>query len=294
MNFRRTLTVLAGTAFTLGLLSAGIRPAIAGPLHNGWTYSIDSFNDGTEWNASSRRLMMGENSEFEFYGMAYKETSDKIFFAINSNLSLDGYYQRGARNNRISYGDLFLNFSNLSSFNAANSRRELYAIRFDGTNDTGVQLGLYSNVQASSLTGANSGYGKIQDHTREVARYGGSASYGDMEATTSYFRQNQGAFTTINRGNYVGEVSLISDVSNLGLDFAHFNAVGDYTFGFSVDRSALPTGDFVASLFAECGNDGIVLEGETKDVPEPSAMVGLVAAGLMFGGTRLRLRRQAV
>ena len=216
-----------------------------------------------------------------------------MYFAFNSNLSLEGWSHRSARNGRISYGDLFLNFSNPDSFNDANGN--LFAIRFDANNDTGVRVGLYQNVTATSVTTANLGYRNLNTHTNKVARYGGQASYGDMDANTSYFNNRQGAYTTIASGDYVGGISdIITDFSNLGLDFGHFGASGTHTFGFGVDKSLLPSDSFIASFFAECGNDGIVLEGELKDVPESSTLIGLAVFGAIASSVQLRRRQGRV
>jgi len=274
-----------GTAATLCILAMTGQNALAGTLHNNWTYSIDSFRDGTEGN------VIGDKSKFEFYGMAFQETADRVYFAINSNLSLNGYAQSGTTNGKISYGDLFLNFSNTNSFNQANG--SLYAIRFDATNDTGVSLGLYGDVSAKSVTTLNSGYSSTNQHTQTVANLGGSASYGDLAANTSYFNGKQAAATSISSGTFLGAISSMmsqTDLSTMGLDFSHFGAIGTQTFGFSIDKSLLPNGEFLASLFAECGNDGMVLSGDLKGVPEPSAIVGLVTVAGLVAGSRLRRR----
>lgn len=276
------------TAAILGILAIG-QQVQAATLHNTWTYSIDSFNDGTEGN------VIGSQSEFEFYGLAFKETSDRLYFAFNSNLSTNGYALQGVQNGKISYGDLFLNFSNLSSFDQSNG--DLYAIRFDATNDTKVEIGLYKDVSYMSVTGQNSGYSRMQDHTEKVSSLGGTASYGDLAATTAYFNSQQAAPTTIASGVSLGAISAFinqSELSDLGLDWGHFSTPGRYTFGFSVDKSLLPSGRFMASLFAECNNDGVVLAGTVEGVPEPSAVAGLVAMllGLVTVGKQLRRHRQ--
>lgn len=279
---------LIGTAATLCILAVVGQQAQAGTMYDNWNYSIDSFKDGTEGGT------IGKNSQFEFYGMAVKETTDRVYFAVNSNLSTEGYAYGSATNKKISYGDFFLNFNNTSSFNAAQGN--LYAVRFDETNDTGGSLGLYSNVTAKSVTTQNAGYGSLNQHTNTVAYLGGAASYGDLAANTSYFSGDQAASNVISSGTFLGAVSSLAkaDLVDMGLDFGHFGAIGTQTFGFSIDKSLLPSGDFIASLFAECGNDGMALSGnvsETKGVPEPSAIAGLVtAAGLVIGARRLRRR----
>jgi len=297
------------TAATLGVLALTGAQAQATQL-GGWNYAIDSFNDGTEWDAQNKRLIVGQNSHFEFFGMAFRVLEDRIVFAINSNLSLNGYDLNGARNNKISYGDLVLNFTNTASFDAAQTN--LFAIRFDSTNDTNVSvvtetqtidsrgrvrttrttqispLGLYGGVTTTSLTSVNSGFRSHQHHATEVAKVGGFASLGDLAANNSYFGYNTAAQTNMKSGTYLGGINMLaaSDLTGLGLNFGHFNATGNHTFGFSVDRSLLPVGDFIASLFAECGNDGIVMAGSTA-VPEPTTMAGTaIAAGLMYARRR--------
>ncbi len=294
------LSVAALSTVTVGVLAFD-QQAQAGTLHNGWTYSIDSFNDGTEGR------IIGEASKFEFYGMAFKQTKDKVFFAFNSNLSLDGYADAGALNKTISYGDLFLNFTNPQSFNQANG--SLYGVRFDSTNDTRFTsqrtrtvngkprtitettapgLGLYQNVTTTSYTTRNRGYSSPDHHTKTVASYKGQASYGDLAANTSYFDNSKAALTNMASGSFLGGIQAIADFKGLGLDFANFNTKGTYTFGFSIDKALLPNGQFVANLFAECGNDGMVLTGELTAVPEPSVMAGLVVLGLTVAASRVK------
>jgi hypothetical protein len=304
MKLQTAIKTLLGATTTLCVLALPSQQALAGTLHQGWNYSIDSFNDGTEGN------VIGDKSKFEFYGMAYKQTQDKVYFAINSNLSPQGYNYGSALNGKISYGDLFLNFNNPTSFNKANGN--LYGVRFDNTNDTftttttktvsgkkvtvtnqnSSNVGLYKNVTATSVTTKNSGYSSLNQHTNTVKSYKGSAGYGDMKADTTYFDNTKAAFTNIGTGSFLSAIQQVSDFSGLGLDFANFKAKGTYTFGFSIDKKYLPNGTFVASLFAECGNDGMVLTGELTDVPEPSAMAGLALLGLTVAASRAK-RRQA-
>jgi len=448
----RTCIGTAATALCLCLVTG--QQAQAGTLYSNWTYSIDSFNDGTEGHT------IGEKSQFEFYGMAFQETHNRVYFAINSNLSLNSYASSGARNGKISYGDLFLNFANPSKFDDANSKNQLFAIRFDGTNDTTLNLGLYGDVKATSLTTKNSGYSSIQSHTntidqihaetaqkynaavskyetavqnlskttqqrtetaqkrddtarsydeavhtydkaiqqkneavqsydlaiqqkndatlkyqdavrkkqdatllkqevsrltqevatrkqevtrltqevttrkqqmdqlnrslttldrslttldqsltklnQDVAKLNAEkealdpakieASFGDLAVTSSYFNTQAAAPTTIASGTFLGAISRLTgtDLEKMGLDFSHFGTRGQYTFGFSVDKSLLPQDSFIASLFAECGNDGVSLNGELKGVPEPSMFAGLTVVGVLMGGSQLRRRQRSI
>lgn len=273
----------------------GVAPAQAGTLYNGWTYSIDSFNDGTEGSK------IGQNSKFEFFGMAYRQVGKNIEFAINSNLDWNkAYADNASLNKSIGYGDLMLNFGDQTSFTNAEKAGKLYAVHFDGDNDSriggkDIGLGLYSGVTTQSLTTVNSGYSSVSQHTNTVKNLGGAASYGDLAATTSYFgAQNAAAQTHMKTGTLTQGISSIqTSFANTGLDFGKFKATGTHTFGFTLDASKMPTGKFMASLFAECGNDGIVLAGEIKNlqsakVPEASSSAGIIAIGAMAATAALR------
>ncbi|NJR38210.1 MAG: PEP-CTERM sorting domain-containing protein [Leptolyngbyaceae cyanobacterium CSU_1_4] len=281
MQFQILKTLLSAVAIA-GTLAITGQQAQAGTMHNGWNYSIDSFNDGTEGNK------IGKKSKFEFYGMAFKQTADKVIFAFNSNLAKTGYASAHAAGGNIGYGDLMLDFTGKGNLKTANGG--LQAVHF-APNDMNRTVGLYDGVTAKSVSTANSGYYSTDYHTSRVNNVlKGKASYGDMASNTTYFNGKEAALNVINTGTYKGSVTEVSDFTSLGLDFGHFKAAGTHTFGFSIDKSLLPKGSFVASLFAECGNDGVVLTGK---IPEPSTLIGLATVGLMVGGSQLRKRRQA-
>jgi hypothetical protein len=280
----------------------GAAPAQAGTLHNGWTYSIDSFNDGTEGN------VVGKNSKFEFYGMAYRQVGKNIEFAINSNLDWDQAYKySGAKNGSIGYGDMMINFGknvdgSQANFAAGEAASKMYAVHFDADNDTriggkSVGLGLYSGVKTESLTTVNAGYESVAQHAATIKKLGGVDSYGDLAVTTSYFgAQTAAAQTHMKSGTLQQGINgITTNFANTGLDFGHFKAIGTKTFGFTLDASKMPTGKFMASLFAECGNDGIALMGEIKDlksvptkVPEGSSSAGIMAIGAMVATAAMR------
>ena len=114
----------------------------------------------------------------------------------------------------------------------------------------------------------------------------------DLSSDDPYFGNS--TLNIIESGTKIGDIDLLDQgqLSNLGLDFGHFNAAGDYTFGFSFDKSLLPEGNYIAHLFAECANDGMAIEGDIKGVPEPSSMTGLAMLGATLVGSQLRKRRQ--
>jgi hypothetical protein len=275
----------------------GAAPAQAGTLYDGWTYSIDSFNDGTEG------ATIGQNSKFEFFGMAYRQVGKNLEFAFNSNLDWAQAYQYShAKNGSIAYGDLMLNFGDQTSFTAAENANKMYGVRFDANNDSRINgqnsgLGLYSGVKTESLTTVNSGYSSVGQHKDYVNYFGGADSYGDLAQSTTYFgAQTAAAQTHIKTGTLAQSISgITTNFANTGLNFGHFNATGTKTFGFTLDASKMPTGKFMASLFAECGNDGMVLSGEIKDlksvptkVPEGSSSAGIMAIGAMVATAAMR------
>jgi len=259
--------------------------AAAATLSNGWNYAIDSFNDGV----TGPQIGGGE---FEFYGIAVKETSDTAFIAINSNLSLAGYGDTAAQRGNINYGDLFFNFSG-QNFNTANANGSLFAVRFAEGNDSSVATtGVYSNVTAKNVTQTNSGFLNLAQYNAIVASQGGTPSTGDLAANDPYFEQT-GKWTVLNSiatGTKVGEINSLTPatLSALGLNFAQFNARGSQTIGFSFDKSAMPSGSYIANLFAECANDAIAIKSSfEKDsaeaVPEPSTWLGTLAGFSILG-----------
>ncbi|MCC3458061.1 PEP-CTERM sorting domain-containing protein [Microcoleus sp. PH2017_08_TRC_O_A] len=286
-SFRWTYSV----AVFLAIIGLQQPKAKAATLSNGWNYAIDSFNDGV----TDGRVGGGE---FEFYGIAIKETSDTAFIAINSNLSLAGYARSNVLRGNINYGDLFFNFSG-QNFNTANANRSLFGIRFADGNDSGLATtGIYSNVTAKSVTQANDGFSNLTGYNTHVRSGGGTSSIGDLAATDPYFQQT-GENTVLNSiasGTKVGEISALTSatLSAMGLNFSQFNAVGSQTIGFSFDKSAMPSGSYVANLFAECANDAIAIKGEFEAVPEPSTWFGTLV-GLSFlgmGAAKRKIKRK--
>ncbi|MEL6249932.1 MAG: PEP-CTERM sorting domain-containing protein [Cyanobacteria bacterium J06629_9] len=284
----KQISLLAGTvALSLGLMPV----AHASTFHNGWHYSIDAQGDGSGGNV------------YDIQGLAFKETADRIFFAVSANLPLAGNASGGAADGNIGWGDLMLNFTG-DSYAAAEGN--LLGIRFADTNDSGVsQLGVYGNVTTSSVTQDNQGYSTLNKYYETGGgKFDVADTMGDLtdksDAYEYFGGQPDASNVAINNviagGTFLGGIDLLSDqaTASAGLDFGNFNATGDELIAFSFDRSLIPTGSFIASLFLECGNDGGALHGETADVPEPSAVGGLVLLGMVVGGRQLRKRRTAL
>jgi hypothetical protein len=290
---RNSIRWTYSVAMFLAIIGLQQPKATAATLSNGWNYAIDSFNDGVTGNQIG-------GGEFEFYGIAVKETSDRAFIAINSNLSLAGYADPLAQRGNINYGDLFFNFSG-QNFNTANANRSLFAVRFAAGNDSSVAAtGVYSNVTAKNVTQINSGFTNLTQYNDRVQSAGGTPSMADLTATNPYFEQT-GNWTVLNSiaaGTKVGEINYLTPaaLSAMGLNFAQFNARGSQTIGFSFDKSAMPSGTYIANLFAECANDAIAIKSSfqtasAEAVPEPSTILGTLA-GLSILAAKRKIKRQ--
>lgn len=287
MKFNKFATILGTVAATATVIGMTAPQANAGTLTGGWNYAIDSFNDGTTGNT------IGQNSAFEFYGIAIKEEADKIYVALNTNLALGGKAYSNAGNGLVGYGDLLFNFT---GNNVTNANGSFFGIRFDDKNDASVgSTGVYSGVTAKSVASSNVGYSTLSSYASAVSGLGGSASMADLSQSDAYF--NDQTLNVIQSGTKVGDIEYINDFSQLNLDFGQFGATGSQTLGFSFDKALLPNGDYLAQLLAECANDGMAISGKftgnsggSEDVPEP--ITGLIAAAGL-GGAVLRKTKKS-
>jgi hypothetical protein len=263
------------------------KSAQASTLYKEWSYAIDSFNDSTQ----GTPLRVG-GTDYEIYGTAFKQTDHNIFLAINANTPIGGVAS-GAQDGYTRWGDILFNFSG-QNLNTANANGSLWGVRFDSQNESGVSsTGVFKDVVAKSVAHLNNnGFGSLGRHNQVVQNYGGTPTIGDLSAFDTYFDQSKQVENVIAYGTKVGDINLLSltELSNLGLDFAHFGLPGSQTIGLSFDRSLFPDeGSFLYHLAVECDNDIIAQGGNLETVPEPSAILGLTLVGLI-GGSRLRKR----
>jgi len=276
-----TLGVIAATASLIPFLAA--ETARAATLSGDWYYSIDSFNDSTHGNYVGDTI-------YEIYGMAMKQTADEVIFAVNSHLPIEGIYSEYAEEN-VGWGDLLLNFTG-QNLDTASATSQLWGIRWANNDDSGAtQLGVYNNVSAKSVAKENGlRLDNLQEYNNHVSEYGGPPSIGDLPADDPYFNPDRHIQNVIASGTRVGDVNVLENIDNLGLNFAQFGATGNHTLAFTFDRSLLPDGDFIAHLAPECDNDVIAMIGniEPQPAPEPSTVLPVVGLGLVLGASRLR------
>ncbi|WP_017661552.1 XDD3 family exosortase-dependent surface protein [Baaleninema simplex] len=296
MSFGKIMRVSAIAVGTVATLSALSPAARAGSL---WTYQADSFTDKS-----------GDNS-MEVFGMAYRDDGDTVTFALNGNMPLGGSYQNNSKvkDRHINWGDLFINLNPTQTINQSFQTGEVLGIRFDGTNDSGIdgdvysysstpgETGVYMGVTGKSVAGANHGYSSLTDWEKAVR----NPNYGDASLDKNYFGDSNAKNVINSYDRRLGDINLISDTSGLELDWAgNIGGQGSNTIAFSFDRSLLgqEATEWIAHAFLECFNDGVGMTGtfaaipdepgDVADVPEPSM---LMALGLM-GLVAVKSRRQ--
>jgi hypothetical protein len=288
------LSAIFGAA---ALTIAAVSPAQAVPT---WQYAFDLFNDGYGVNASNQ-VVFGASSAFEFYGMAVAEDENSIFLALNANLGINGHADADASGGVIDWGDIFLNFSG-KDYDTAIADGDMFGIHFTGESDSGVsENGLYKVNTAANVAGTNVGFTTLGQHAtyKNYNREG----VGNVDHA-SYFNTSASLKNVILDGKKIGDIAFLNqtELATKGLNFLAQNAgsVGTQTFGFSFSKADLPgglSGNMIATIFAECNNDGIgivakvnpsVPEPPVEDVPEPASVLGLITIASSAFGLRRR------
>ena len=272
-------------AVSLGAIAASL-PAQAGTLTNGWNYARDDYSyDGTDGgNLSS-------TSRYDIYGIGVKQVNNEIWVGINTSMLLTGISNSRAADRNIGWGDLFLDFTGGNSF--ASAQGSLLGIRFADTNDSSAATtGVYAGVTGKSVTSINNGYPSLNEYAKSVT----GAKIGDLGAALN--NPYYAAYASANVPNEIGTYSLrVGDVTALlasqlndlpGLNLAGNNA---NKFGFKFTAPTGYSSNFLGSLFLECINDSVAIQGNIRAVPVPPAIAGILAAGA-FGGWRAARRKK--
>jgi hypothetical protein len=296
-------TAAAVTALTPSAKAAGF-----------WTYQKDNWDDGSG------------GSMMEIFGMAYRDDAETVTFAINANTKLKGESERlpgwaqdKVKDGNIGWGDLFLNLNPNQNINQSIASGEAIAIRFAGTNDSGVdgnvntysstpgETGVYGGISAKSVAGSNAGYSSLSKYEGQMYNSQDQNKYGDNRLDKNYFGDSSTKNVINTYTGRLGDINLIDDIGSLGLDWTgQIGDEGENTIAFSFDRSLLGENqvDWIAHAFLECLNDGIGMFGSFEaipapppevtppigdvEVPEPSALAALALVGLGLAGSHLK------
>jgi hypothetical protein len=285
---------LMSGCIALAVVSGCGQAASAATLHYDWQYAIDRTDDSLF--VSNGRPTAG-GTEFEIYSMAVKDDplTNSVWFALNANLPLYGVNTGPniciigeepcypVTDSNIGWGDLLLDFSGTGNLKSASDASQLYGIRFSPTNDSGaLSVGLYSNVTAKSVVVENAGYSNLGNHNSVLTSLDKpQASMGDRAWNNQYFapyttpgthaQPSTHMLNAIATGNKIAELILVDApaLAQAGFEPGFGSPVGSQVFGFRIAKDALPTGDFIATLLAECINDGIALVGRLAAAPPP-------------------------
>ncbi|CAN1209849.1 hypothetical protein TUMEXPCC7403_06465 [Tumidithrix helvetica PCC 7403] len=286
---------LLGSLALASILSVAPSSVNASTLINGWSYAADSTIDGSDTSGFS------SSSRFNFYGAGLKQVGSEIWFAVNSNLDLNGVNLSGKQ---VGYGDLLFDFSPSTSYQANHFE---YGIRFapNDNNPNSSNNGLYSNVTAQAVALSNQGYSSLSHYASTAKNWtGNDAKIGDLAVNDPYYRDinstvnnptfNSGIPNLINHGNFVSAIEFLSssDLDAQGFNKNSMGFNGTSTYGFKFTKPQGFQGDFVASLFFECINDSIAIKGNVKPVPVPGLALGVVFAGACGFGQVLRNKRK--
>lgn len=230
---------------------------------NTWKYISDPNYDS----------LAGDGSPlYEIFGMAIMEDNDSLYFAINSNLSQQGFDSGPTRcnqqtgqcfpisNSNIGYGDLFLDFSGTGNFATANNQQSLIGIRFASNNDSFAPgLGVWSGFNAVSVVPQNAGYSNLWNYNQQVLNKGkGDAKVGDLAWNDPYFSPytTQGSWNNSKTlipnvmgkpSTKLGDITMLnsSELISAGFSLSNFSATGTQTFGFKFNKSILPVGNYI-------------------------------------------------
>lgn len=278
--------VASALVIAFGAIATSL-PAQAGTLINGWNYARDDYSyDGTEGGNLSA------TSKYDIYGIGVKQVGNDIWVGLNTSTPLTGVANSGAADGNIGWGDLFLDFNYGSAGNNfATAQGSMIGIRFAATNDSGApSTGVYTNVTGKSVTQDNNGFASLGAYSNQVS----GARIGDLAVNDAYYAP----YTSIRVPNVIstssariGDVTalLASDLS----DLPGLNLVGNNSnkFGFKFNLPSNYSGSFLGSLFLECINDSVAIQGNIKPVPVPPAIAGILAAAV-FGGWRAARRKK--
>jgi hypothetical protein len=228
-----------------------------------WKYHLDSNRDGDD------KGIVGQTSRFELLGSAYAQDGKKSYIVIYSNIDNEGVIF-GKKQIRVFTGDLVLDFTGQGNLSAANGSPNLYTVKFV-PNESNLQLGqigVGSTLKSVHLT--NYGFATYQEYYNKLKRartFDGRFAAPYMGTTpqlnTGYFQAEDSTLSVTESSQSVidNAVRIITnpvEIEQLGVDTKLPGSTPSSLTQITVieiDNSQLPSGDFIAALLTECGND---------------------------------------
>lgn len=287
---RSKLKSIAALAASISLITAVGQSAQAAD----WIYQADANNDAYGGNP------------FEIYGMGIKDDGDNVWVGINAGLGIGGHNMATQYNGdgdyiedqNVGWGDLFLDFDPFRNFADASRAGTLIGIHFASGNDSAINggaqadwneqggsspVGVYSHVRGADVQRQNGGFRNFGANKQFVNSLHGehiTPTIGGRAFNDGYYGEYAGSETndfisnTIGSGHFLGGLDMLSsqDLLTQGFNTGVFGQNPTQSFGFKFQRSLLPDGGFIASLFEECLNDAISLDGYFA--PPPTIITG--------------------
>lgn len=313
----------------VGVFTVSVYPSQAGTFADPggtWSYTIDPSYDSLAFDGNG---VVAGGTGYEIYGSAFKDEGNSIILALTANLPITGQTTPTSTclngecysipDGNIGWGDWLLDFSGGGNFKVASDAGTLIGIRFAPHNGSATPgIGVYAGVQAKSVVTENFGWSNLNNHNAQVvSSTGQTAGMGDLAWNDPYYADYNSALGSYDNPSslvpnvigsytsYLGGFTYLSDadLQTAEFDSSLFPALGSQTIALRIDKSVLfPQGlttstNFVASLLEECNNDAIAVVATVtpipespEEVPEPSAILGLLAVSGMLGVNRIRRR----
>jgi len=252
-----------------------------------------------ELEAVSSPIMVGD-TEYEIYGLGFEQNkgndSDRLTIAVNSNMTLagqmsnnenvhpnvDGSAAAGERN--VALGDFIIEITKLNDDHEEVT--ELYGIHFVPNNDSPLPgdntgVGLYKIDDSQFVSGHNYPWTMFYSYNEYVVSKGGTPSLAHIGEYDLGMWNSAPISIDPNGAVKIADVEILANKtavganSNLeftpetfdskqGLNFGEeYNDGEDHTFGvsFEMPEEWAHATKIRISLFVECANDGVVLDG---------------------------------
>jgi hypothetical protein len=238
-------------------------------------------------------------TEYEIYGLAMKQFGNNIVLAVNSNMTLAGQKSKNtnvhpnvagsavAGERYINFGDFIIEITKEND--QGEEVTELYGIYFVVNNDSPAPdgIGLYKIEGTQFVSGHNYPWMSFYEYNEFVDSKGGNASLAHVDKYEFGMFSKAPVSIDPEGAVKIGDVQVLADKDAVADQSASDESTIDFTANPTDEKQGLQFGDDMnsgeentfgvsfqmpeewegatkirVSLFVECANDGIVLEGE--------------------------------